>query len=129
MIVGPHKGVFFIATALMCSASLYGAESVSASDPMTRLFVGEPNRLTVPPGFPGALAEPALGPECEPRVAGVATDSGQSATAPVTEAQHCAPHLTSSVPLEVEPPVEPPVTDRRVTAQPASAASTLNASE
>ena len=26
MIVGPHKGIFFVATALMCSASLYGAE-------------------------------------------------------------------------------------------------------
>jgi hypothetical protein len=51
MIVSPNKGVFFIATALMCSASLYGAE-LSAGDPMARIFVGEPNRLTVPPGFP-----------------------------------------------------------------------------
>jgi hypothetical protein len=52
MIVNPNKGVFFVATALMCSASLYGAEMSTGADPMARIFVGEPNRLTVPPGFP-----------------------------------------------------------------------------
>jgi hypothetical protein len=53
MIVSPNKGVFFLVTALMCSASLYGAElSSPSSDPLTRVFVGEPNRLTLPPGFP-----------------------------------------------------------------------------
>ena len=55
MIVSPNKGVFFLATALMCSASLYGAElSSPSSDPLRRIFVGEPNRLTLPPGFPAA---------------------------------------------------------------------------
>jgi hypothetical protein len=52
MIVSPNKGVFFLATALMCSATLYGAElGHPPSDPLTRIFVGEPNRLTLPPGF------------------------------------------------------------------------------
>jgi len=71
MIVGPHKGVFFVATALMCSASLYGAElSAPGSDPLTRIFVGEPTRLTLPPGFPDA-AEVSLDEDesCAPRVA------------------------------------------------------------
>ena len=55
MIVGPHKGLFFVATALMCSASLYGAEvSAPSSNPLTRIFTGEPNRLTLPPDFPDA---------------------------------------------------------------------------
>ena len=53
MIVSPDKGVFFVATALMCSASLYGAELVSStSDPLERVFVGVPNQLSLPPGFP-----------------------------------------------------------------------------
>jgi hypothetical protein len=52
MIVSPNKGVFFVATALMCSVSLYGAElSSPRNDPLTRVFVGEPNRLSLPPGF------------------------------------------------------------------------------
>jgi len=57
MIVTPDKGIFFVATALMCSASLYGAELTSAgTDPMTRVFVGEPTLLTHPPGFPPDMA-------------------------------------------------------------------------
>lgn len=76
MIVTPDKGIFFVATALMCSASLYGAELSATSDPMTRVFVGQPNLLTFPPGFPsdvdtsgtaGCGAEPA-----EPELAAVA---------------------------------------------------------
>ena len=60
MIVSPNKGIFFVATALMCSVSLYAAELTSPrNDPLTRLFVGEPNRLSVPPGFP-ATAEVTL---------------------------------------------------------------------
>ena len=52
MIVTPNKGLFFLGTALMCSASLYGAELTSAhNDPLTRIFVGEPNQLTLPPDF------------------------------------------------------------------------------
>ena len=57
MIVNPDKGVFFVATAMMCSVSLYAAElSTAEPDPMTRVYVGEPNRLTLPPGFPAAAA-------------------------------------------------------------------------
>ena len=53
MIVNPDKGLFFVATALMCSVSLYAAElSTAEPDPMTRIFVGEPSHLTLPPGFP-----------------------------------------------------------------------------
>lgn len=53
MIVNPDKGLFFVATALMCSVSLYAAElSTAEPDPMTRVFVGEPSRLTLPPDFP-----------------------------------------------------------------------------
>ena len=51
MIVGPNKGLFFAATALMCSASLY-AELTAQSDPV--IFTGEPNRLSSPPDFPAA---------------------------------------------------------------------------
>ena len=67
MIVSPNKGVFFVATALMCSASLYGAElSSPSSDPLTRIFVGEPNRLTLPPGFPAAAEIPLDEVGCAP---------------------------------------------------------------
>jgi hypothetical protein len=55
MIVGPQKGLFFVATALMCSDSLYAADLTSpSSNPFTRIFTGEPNRLTLPPDFPDA---------------------------------------------------------------------------
>lgn len=66
MIVSPDKSLFFVATALMCSASLYGAElSSPASDPMTRVFVGEPTPLSLPPGFP---AQTASAERCAPVV-------------------------------------------------------------
>jgi hypothetical protein len=66
MIVTPDKGIFFVATALMCSASLYGAELTSAgTDPMTRIFVGQPNLLTLPPGFPPDIAT-ADAADCAP---------------------------------------------------------------
>lgn len=78
MIVSPNKGVFFVATALMCSASLYGAElSSPSSDPLARIFVGEPNRLTLPPGFPAAaeitLDEVGCAPEGQDHRIGGAT--------------------------------------------------------
>jgi hypothetical protein len=67
MIVSPDKSLFFVATALMCSASLYGAELSSPRiDPMTRVFVGEPNRLTLPPGFPVAEASVGEPATCNP---------------------------------------------------------------
>lgn len=71
MIVGPHKGLFFVATALMCSASLYGAElSAPSRNPLTRIFTGEPNRLTLPPDFPDpALVSIDQEENCAPQVA------------------------------------------------------------
>src|SRR4029450_12386467 len=70
MIVSPNKGVFFLVTALMCSASLYGAELSSPSaDPLTRVFVGKPNRLTLPPGFPETAELTLDEPSCAPQVA------------------------------------------------------------
>ena len=79
MIVSPSKGLFFLGTALMCSASLYAAELTSPqgnpltamfNDPMTRIFVGEPNQLTLPPDFSEGTE---LGPErddrCTPQIA------------------------------------------------------------
>ena len=57
MIVNPDKSIFFVATAVMCSVSLYAAElSTAEPDPMTRVYVGEPNHLTLPPRFPVATA-------------------------------------------------------------------------
>lgn len=57
----------------MCSASLYGAElSTAEPDPMKRLFVGEPNRLTLPPGFPQTEAAAELA-DC-----GLTTQFGQT---------------------------------------------------
>ena len=48
MIVGPQKGLFFVATALMCSASLYAAELTAPSgNPLARIFTGEPNRRSL----------------------------------------------------------------------------------
>lgn len=91
MIVSPDKGVFFVATALMCSASLYGAEwSSAASDPLTRVFVGQPNLLTVPPGFPaGVAADDATGcgpSPVEPRFAAAAPQT----VAAETDADGCS---------------------------------------
>src|SRR5574342_77491 len=85
MIVSPNKGVFFVATALMCSASLYGAElSSPSSDPLARIFVGEPNRLTLPPGFPAAaeitLDEVGCAPEDQDHRIGGATRQTASAS-------------------------------------------------
>ena len=79
MIVGRNKGLFFTVTALMCSASLYAAESTaSRTDPLARIFTGEPNRLTLPPDFPGAALVSIEGDEaCGPQV----VDDGASAVA------------------------------------------------
>lgn len=50
MLISPKKSLFFVATALMCAAALYAAEAASPSyDPLTRIFVGEPIKLTLPP--------------------------------------------------------------------------------
>jgi hypothetical protein len=67
MIVSPDKGIFFVATAMMCSAALYAAELSSPSqDPLRRVFIGVPNQLALPPDFPEATTV-SLGVEaCDP---------------------------------------------------------------
>jgi hypothetical protein len=85
MIVTPDKGIFFVATALMCSASLYGAELTTAgTDPMTRIFVGQPNLLTLPPGFPPDVATAEV-EDCAPPSLG-AEAALQTVTAKADEA-------------------------------------------
>jgi hypothetical protein len=71
MIVGPHKGLFFLATALMCSASLYATELTAPNrNPLARIFTGEPNRLTLPPNFSDAASVSLDQDEtCAPQVA------------------------------------------------------------
>jgi len=84
MIVSPNKGLFFLGTALMCSASLYGAELTSAhNDPLTRIFVGQPNQLTLPPDFPdGTEVSADQDDRCAPQVAdGLAGATLQKASA------------------------------------------------
>jgi hypothetical protein len=126
MIVGPNKGVFFGATALMCAASLYGAKSSSATDPMTRIFVGEPHQLTVPPGFQEALAALAPRDDCAPRVDEAGVPAGQSLAEPLSEAPPCVPLAAETAdPVGLTPPISAPSAKARVIAQPASAASTV----
>jgi hypothetical protein len=67
MIVSPNKGLFFVATAAMCSAALYAAEISSPSqDPLRRVFVGIPNQLALPPAFPEATTVSAAVVACDP---------------------------------------------------------------
>jgi hypothetical protein len=124
MIVDPNKGVFFVATALMYAASLYGAESFSATDPMTRIFIGEANQLTVPPGFHEALANPPPKTDCAFQPDAAAIPSGQIVAEPPV--QSCMPPKTEA-PLPAEPaPIIGAATAkaRVIRAQPASVAST-----
>ena len=49
-----HRGLFFVATALMCAVSLYGSELARATpDELTAASSssGAPRQLTLPPGF------------------------------------------------------------------------------
>jgi hypothetical protein len=91
MIVSPSKGLFFLGTALMCSASLYAAELASPqndpftamfNDPLTRIFVGEPNQLTLPPALPDdSELNPEQDDRCAPQIAdhGLATGTIRAA--------------------------------------------------
>jgi len=107
MIVNPDKGLFFVVTALMCSASLYGAElSTTASDPMTRVFVGEPNRLTLPPGFPATeIAAETTGCGLESQVAQVREAQApldlQNTGCASTAAENAADRFARPAPLGV----------------------------
>lgn len=126
MIVGPKRGLFFVATALMYAASLYGAESLSATDPMARIFVGEPNQLTVPPGFREALAGAVSKNDCTPQLRGADVAAGQILAEPASEAQQCTPLAVETVaPAEPAPAVGLTNAKSTVVAQPASAASTV----
>jgi hypothetical protein len=48
-----HRGLFFVATALMCAVSFYGSELARADpDELTATSSsGAPRQLTLPPGF------------------------------------------------------------------------------
>ncbi len=52
MIDNSHRGLFFIATALMCAVVSYGSELASADpDELATTLSGAPRQLTLPPGF------------------------------------------------------------------------------
>jgi hypothetical protein len=66
MIVSPDRGIFFVATAVMCSAALYAAEVSSPSqDPLRRVFIGVPNQLTLPPDFSEATTVSLAADACD----------------------------------------------------------------
>jgi hypothetical protein len=119
MIVNPDRGLFFVATALMYSVSLYGAELSNAEpDPMTRIFVGEPNRLTLPPGFPASEATPEVAdclPTAEPAQAAalekVAASTREDSCDP-TRSDYAAdavslPHSLGAASAKAEIPAQP----------------------
>lgn len=96
MIVRPDKSLFFVATALMCSASLYGAELSSPTvDPMTRVFVGEPTPLTLPPGFPVEVKAVAAAENCATHPVQLATSS-LGAVGGATGTEDCNPAAPKS---------------------------------
>jgi len=67
MIVSPDKGLFFVVTAVMCSAALYAAEISSPSqDPLRRVFIGVPNQLTLPPDSSEAAVVSVAVDACDP---------------------------------------------------------------
>ena len=71
MIVSPDKGLFFVATAVMCSAALYAAEvSAPSQDPLRRIFIAVPNQLTLPPDFPEAATVSVAVDACGQNAAG-----------------------------------------------------------
>ena len=96
MIVRPDKSLFFVATALMCSASLYGAElSSPATDPMTRMFVGEPTPLSLPPGFPAEVTSVAASESCATLPVQLGASS-LGAAGVATETEDCKPGAAKS---------------------------------
>jgi hypothetical protein len=122
MIVGPHKGVFFAITAIMYSVSLYGAELLAPANPMARVFIGVPNRLTLPPGFQSDA------PQVSAPCAAVEEGRTRSAQAEAVLNQNCLPPLAQP---DLDPdggravPVPAANSGERVVAQPAAAASTV----
>ena len=112
MIVGPNKGLFFLATVLMCSASLYGAEmAVPSGNPLTRIFTGEPNRLSLPPGFPDAplVSLDQKGERCPPQLAATASSSAalHAASTAVDCLRDTKPAPAARVPTAAVPALAP----------------------
>jgi hypothetical protein len=126
MIIGPNKGVFFVVTVLLYAASLYGAQSFSATDPMTRIFVGEPNRLTVPPGFHEASTNSASKADCTSQPDAERLPPSQSEADQAPDAQPCTPLAAQTTgPVAPAPTVDAVSGEARVIVQPASAASAV----
>ncbi len=127
MIVGPHKGLFFAATVLMCSASLYGAElSAPSYNALTRIFTGEPNRLTLPPDFPdAALVSLDQDESCAPQVASREFSGAALKTASTSE-ERCRPEI-GPVPGPAVPPdaVSAVTPDARSKVEPVSVGGTV----
>ena len=122
MIVGPNKGLFFVATALMCSASLYGAEvSAPSSNPLMRIFTGEPNQLTLPPDFPDpALVSVDQDENCAPQIAGPTLQTAS------TSGEACDPEIQPVPGMAVRPgAVSAAAPDARAKAEPVSAGGTV----
>ena len=126
MIVGPHKGLFFVATALMCSASLYGAEfSAPSHNPLTRIFTGEPNRLTLPPEFPDApLVSRDQDEGCAPQVADREL-SGALQKASSSSADECHPDVQPVPGAAVLPGAVAAVPEAGARVEPASGGGTV----
>ena len=81
MIVSPDKGLFFVVTAVMCSAALYAAEISSPSqDPLRRVFIGVPNQLTLPPDSSEATAVSVAVDGCDMAGTNTAFEAGACTT-------------------------------------------------
>jgi hypothetical protein len=122
MIVGPHKGLFFVATALICSASLYAADlTVPSRNPLARIFTGEPNRLTLPPDFPeAALVSLDQDESCAPQVADRAFSDATLRTASAS-GEGCQPEIQKLPGAAVLPgAVSAAAPDAKVTVAPVS---------
>jgi hypothetical protein len=127
MIVGPHKGLFFVATALMCSVTLYGAElSVPSSNPLARIFTGEPNRLTLPPDFPdAALVSLDQDESCDSQVADRALSRPTLQTAS-SSGEACRPEIEPTPGAATLPgSAAAAVPDTRATVDPVGAGGTV----
>jgi len=57
MIDNSHRGLFFVATALMCAVAFYGSELARPDpDEFTTTTSSGPRQLTLPPGFKADVA-------------------------------------------------------------------------